>query len=66
MAGERAEHAWEGSHRVLGFDDARTDAPLREARRTPRRLLGATALAIAIAVALAWLAAYASVAHLTY
>jgi hypothetical protein len=65
-AGTRAEHAWEGSHEVLGFDDGRTDAPLREARRALRRLQGATALAIAIAVALVWLAAYASAAHLAY
>jgi hypothetical protein len=69
-AGERVEHAWTGSHAVLEFDDARTDAPLREARRTMRRMLSATAMVIAIAVALVWVAlgvaAYASLAQLTY
>ncbi len=53
MAGARVEHAWTGSRVVLGVDGMRTDAPLREARRTLRRMLGATALVIAIAVALA-------------
>ena len=70
MAGARVEHAWTGSHVVLEFDDARTDAPLREARRTLRRMLCATAMVIAIAVALVWVAlgvaAYARLAHLTY
>jgi hypothetical protein len=68
MAGERVEHAWGGSHVVLEVDEMRTDAPLREARRTLRRMLGATAVVIAIAVALAWVAlgvaACASLAHL--
>jgi len=54
MAGTRVEHAWGGSHVVLEVDTyERTDAPLWEARRTLRRMLGATALVIAIAVALA-------------
>jgi drug/metabolite transporter superfamily protein YnfA len=44
MAGERVEHAWGGSHVVLEVDGVRTDAPLREARRTLRRMLGATAM----------------------
>jgi hypothetical protein len=70
MAGTRAEHAWTGSHAVLGVDDVRTDAPLWEARRRLRRMLSATALVTAIAVALVWVAlgvaACASLAHLTY
>jgi hypothetical protein len=70
MAGVRVEHAWTGSHVVLEIDGMRTDAPPWEARRTLRRILSATALATAIAVALVWVAlgvaAYASLAHLTY
>jgi len=70
MAGVRVEHAWRGSHVVLGFDDVRTDAPLREARRTLRRMVSAAAMVIASAVALAWVAlgvaAYVSLADLTY
>jgi hypothetical protein len=42
-----------GSHVVLGVDGVRMDAPLWEARRTLRRMLGATAMVISIAVALA-------------
>jgi hypothetical protein len=38
---------------VLEFDGVRMDAPLWEARRMLRRMLGATALVIASAVALA-------------
>jgi hypothetical protein len=68
MAGVRVEHMWRGSHVVLGFDDERTDAPPWEARRTLRRMLSATALVTAIAVALVWVAlgvaAYASLTHL--
>jgi hypothetical protein len=69
-AGVGVEHSWTGSHAVLEFDGVRMDAPLREARRTLRRMLSATAVVIAIAVALVWVAlgvaAYASLAHLGY